>query len=117
MFKKILSILLIGLLVMSSIGSACAQSEYYAFNCKLGDEFTTNDVMDAIKTVNPDPTWVFKFEINDALVGCRLVHILHPDIGHSGSHVFTGVKVGSKWLTLNNGLTSDDYIQITVDPR
>jgi hypothetical protein len=113
MIKKILSILLIGLLVMSSMGSACAQSEYYDYTCKIGDEFTTHDVMMAIG----DPFWLSYMQLNDILCGCDLIHKLGTrDYDHYDSYWYTGAKVGSKWNEIDNTITSSDYLQLTVDP-
>jgi hypothetical protein len=114
MLKRILTILLIGLLALGSIGGVCAGHDYYTYTCKLGDEFSTVQLMESIG----DPTWISYDELNFAMTKFTVVHYTgKSDHMPCGSWRYTGYRVGSEQVEIPHNILPNDFLTITVNPR
>jgi hypothetical protein len=114
MMKKILSILLISLLALGSIGSACAGHDYYTYNCKLGDEFSTVQLMHDID----DPIWISYDELNYAMTKFTVVHFTGKSGEQPcGSWIYSGYRVGSEQVEIPHNILASDFLTINVNPR
>jgi hypothetical protein len=112
LFKKILGLLLVLILTVSS--TVYAQSDDYYFSCEVGDICLTGDIMSSIG----DPTWVYKSDLNNALRNSQLFVYTGNIINHPRDLYFRAIKVGEQDVQMNYNWPLDpDTIHFTVKPH
>lgn len=113
MFKKFISILLIVLLVISNMGSACAWVGNYDCPLELGDTFTVEDVYHRF---NHDYAWR-RDHIIDVLNNSGLFTCIKFDKNDriDWEAVYRADKVGSFQEKVDNAWADPDYYNFHVD--
>jgi hypothetical protein len=106
MLKKILSILLVSLLVMSSMGSVFANTDHYKYTCKLGQNMTTHDIMMSIG----DPFWVRNCDLHDTILKSGLFAQTGFDTKHGWSYNYTAINGGYHFDRIENVYPIDDDV-------
>jgi hypothetical protein len=110
MIKKILSILLIGLLVMSSMGGVSATVYYYHYTCHVGDKITPNRIMEDLG----DPTYMSMEGLYHAIDRCPYLKGTRDNPLSMKNEHFEVIKPGIGRYKVESWIGDDDFLDINV---